>query len=332
MKVTISDIAKKAGVSKMTVSRVVNNTGAVAPHTREIIEKLIKEMNYHPDHIARSLSSKTTRTIGILIPKKEKIFLDNYIAHVLSGVSEVLKEKDYRIMLFPVDVENEYEVLGIAQTNLVDGLILLKISNEDEYIKKLSEMNLPTIRINNRDDSDKINFVDCENIKGSRLAIEYLYNKGHRKIGFVCGRLEETNGEDRFVGYKNSIQEFGLECNEDWVIKGEFEKDIAYQNAEKLISLENRPTAIFCSDDYMALGVIEKINEKGYKVPEDFAVIGFDDIDVASILKPALTTIRQPMRNLGSTAAQLLLDIINDKISTPVKKFIDVELIERETT
>ncbi len=332
MKVTISNIAQKAGVSKMTVSRVINRTGPVAPKTEEKIRKLIKELNYHPDHIAQSLSSKTTRTIGIVIPKKEKIFLDNYIAHILSGVSEVLKAEGYKIMLFPVDVENEYEVNGIVQANLVDGLILLKISDDDEYIKKISDLSLPSIRINNRDDGENINFIDCENIKGVKLAIDYLYHKGHKKIGFVCGRLDESNGIDRFEGYKKSINELGLEYNEDWIIKGNFDKELAYENTEKLLSLGNKPTAIFSSDDYMALGVIEKLQEKGYRVPEDFAVIGFDDIDVASILKPSLTTIRQPMHDLGSNAASLLLDIINGKIITPVKKFLDVELIERETT
>jgi len=332
MKVTITDIAKKAGVSKMTVSRVINKTGSVAEETRENIENIIREMNYHPDHIARSLSSKSTRTIGIVIPKKEKIFMDNYIAHVLSGVSEVLKEKGYRIMLFPVDVDNEFEVSGLAQGNLVDGLILLKISDNDDYIKKLSEGKMPTIRINNREDGDKINFIDSENIKGAKLAMDYLYQKGHRKIGFVCGRLDESNGMDRFVGYKESLQELGLKYNENWVIKGDFDKDLANKNAEKLLAQKDKPTAIFSSDDYMAFGVIEKILEMGYKVPEDFAVVGFDDIDVASILKPALTTIQQPMHDLGAEAAQILLDIIHGKLETPVKRFLDVKLVVRETT
>ncbi|MFP4547584.1 MAG: LacI family DNA-binding transcriptional regulator [Fidelibacterota bacterium] len=332
MKTTIADIARKAGVSKMTVSRVINNTGAVAAQTREKIEKLIRDMNYHPDQIARSLSSKKTRTIGIVIPKKEKIFMDNYIAHVLSGVSEVLKDRDYRIMLFPIDVENEFEVLNLAQGNLVDGLILLKISDRDKYVKHLSESSLPCIRINNRVDDDNVNFIDSENIKGAKLAMEYLYRKGHRKIGFICGKLDETNGMDRFVGYKESLDELGLEYNEDWVIQGEFDKDMAYDNTEKILQLENRPTAIFSSDDYMALGVIEKLKENGYRVPGDFAVVGFDDIDIASILKPELTTIRQPMHELGSEAAILLLKLIDKKIKPPIKKYLDVRLIVRETS
>ncbi|MBN2281708.1 MAG: LacI family DNA-binding transcriptional regulator [Candidatus Marinimicrobia bacterium] len=332
MKVTIADIARKAGVSKMTVSRVINKTGSVAIETKENIERIIREMDYHPDHIARSLSSKSTRTIGIVIPKKEKIFMDNYIAHVLSGVSEVLKNEDYRIMLFPVDVTNEFEVSGIAQGNMVDGLIILKISKNDNYMQKLSDGKLPTIRINNRDDGEQVSFIDSENIKGARLAMEYLYQKGHRKIGFICGRLDETNGEDRFTGYRESLTNLGLEYNENWVIQGDFDKELAYRNIEKLLALKDKPTAIFSSDDYMALGAIEKIQEMGYKVPDDFAVVGFDDIDVASLLKPALTTVQQPMHDLGAEAAQILLDIIRGKTEAPVKKFLDVKLIIRETT
>ena len=331
MKITIADIARKANVSKMTVSRVINKTGSVANDTRDRIEKLIRELNYYPDHIARSLSSKSTRTIGIVIPKKEKIFMDNYIAHVLSGVSEVLKKEDYRIMLFPVDVNNEFEISGLSQGNLVDGLILLKISDNDNYMKKLSEGIMPTIRINNRDDGEKINFIDTENIKGAKLAMNYLYQKGHRKIGFVCGRLDETNGMDRFVGYKESLENFGLEYNEKWIIKGDFDKDQANKNAEKLLAMKNKPTAIFSSDDYMAFGVVEKIIEMGYNVPQDFAIVGFDDIDIASILRPALTTVHQPMHKLGAEAAQILLDIISGKLQTPVKRFLDVKLVERES-
>ncbi len=333
MKVTIADIAREAGVSKMTVSRVINKTGAVSGATKEKVDRIIKKMNYYPNHIARSLSSSMTRTIGVVIPKKEKIFMDNYIAHVLSGVSEVLKKEDYRIMLFPVDINNESEVSGLANANLVDGLILLKIAGTDQYIKKLSvNSSIPSIRINNKDEAETINFIDSENIKGAKLAVNYLYNKGHRKIGFITGRLEETNGMDRYVGYKESLNDLNLPYKKEWIIDGDFDKDQAYRNVDKIFELQDMPTAIFASDDYMALGIIEKITEKGYRVPEDFAVIGFDDIDLASIIRPALTTIKQPMHLLGANAAAILLDIIRGTVTPPVKKFLNVELIERETT
>ncbi len=333
-KTTISDIASKAGVSRMTVSRVLSGNGPVAEETAKKIKSIMAEMNYQPNLIARSLSIRKSMNLGVLIPKTEQLFLDNYIAQVLSGVSDIAQENDYRIMLVPVNqsCSEKGSYINYARSNLFDGIILVKAKINDPNLPELAESGFPFILVNYRKNEHGYNYVDSENVKGAELAMEHLYEKGHRKIAFVEGTKEETNSRDRLKGYKNSLKKFGLEYREEYVICGEFEKEIAYERSESLLNLVERPTAIFCSDDYMALGVIERIKTYGLSVPNDIAVIGFDNIEISQFSRPALTTVRQPIYEIGKTAATALLNIIGNKISQPVRKILKTKLIIREST
>ncbi len=333
MKTTISDIARLANVSAMTVSRVINGTGPVKKETAERIRKIIQELNYHPNLIARSLSSKRTMMIGVLIPKTEHLFLDNYLAQVLSGISDVLQENNYRLILYPADKSDKdrQEYLNIARSNLVDGLILLKVAPSDMRLPALFETGFPAIAVNFRQNKPTCNFVDSENIHGARLAVSHLYKKGHRKIGFMKGFMAEVNAQDRLRGFMDEMNNLGLQVREDWILSGNFDQETAYNAADQLLKLTKKPTALFCADDYMAIGAMRRFKEVGLRIPEDIAVIGFDDIELAAYIKPALTTIRQPMTKMGETAARLLLDLVTNKIQTPVQRFMNVELIERES-
>ena len=154
---------------------------------------------------------------------------------------------------------------------------------------------------------------------------------GHRDIAFVAGSMDETNSKDRLKGYKDTMKNLGLKYCNEWIVYGDFNKEKAYQESKKLLKVEKRPTAIFCGDDYMAIGVMERIMEEGFSIPDDIAIIGFDDIELAAYVKPALTTIRQPIYELGKTAAQILLNLINSKQKTPVHKFLNVKLIKRQS-
>ena len=334
MKFTIADIAEKAQVSKMTVSRVLNGNGYVAKDTVEKVNKVIKEFGYQPNLLARSLASKQTMFLGIIIPKIEHMFMDNYIAQIISGVTDVSMQNKYRIILCPVDPQGEEKGMGylnLARSRMLDGMILLKTKFNDINIPLLADSGFPFVLVNHKKYSHDVNFVDSRNIKGAKVAMEYLYQKGHRKIAFVAGSLDETNGKDRLKGYQEAVKEFGLEYRENWVINGDFNKETAYMAAGDLLNGHEKPTAIFCSDDYMALGVMERIKEAGLTVPKDVAVIGFDDIEIGSYVKPALTTIRQPLYQLGKTAAEVLIRIINKDQKTPVHKLLDVELVKRES-
>lgn len=332
-KININDIAKRANVSKMTVSRVLNNSGPVAPKTKENIIQIMKELNYQPNLIARSLSSNKTMTIGVVIPKTEKLFLDNYIAQILSGITDIALENQYRIMLVPVKTIDGDEgcYLNYARSKLFDGLILVKTKTDDKHLNKLAVSEFPFVVVNYRKNNEKINYVDSENINGAEKAVDYLISKGHKKIAIVMGSINETNAKDRLKGYKKSLTKNNIEFNANYIIYGDFNKEKAFTETAKLLTLKNRPTAIFCSDDYMAIGVMEKIREHNLSIPKDIAVIGFDDIELGKYTRPALTTIAQPLYEIGKVSAKVLLEIISKEAKPPVRKILKTELIIRES-
>ncbi|MCK5146728.1 LacI family DNA-binding transcriptional regulator [bacterium] len=333
MKTTLADIAKQAGVSKMTVSRVLSGKGQVARGTRDKINAIIDDIGYQPNWIARSLASNRSMILGVIIPKIEHMFLDNYIAQILSGITDVALKNNYKIMLCPVapPPEEKQEYINLARTKLLDGMILLKTKIKDPNLESLAHSEFPFVLVNFKKYERHYNFVDSQNIQGARIAVEYLYQKGHRDIAFVSGSMEETNGKDRLKGFEDAMHNLGLSYPPERIVYGNFEKDAAYHISDKLLDSTNLPTAIFCADDYMAIAVMKRIKEKGLKVPKDIAVIGFDDIELSAYVKPALTTIRQPMEELGKNSAQILLDLINGVQTAPIHKLLNVELIERES-
>ena len=331
MNVTIEHIAKKAKVSVMTVSRVLNNSGPVAPETAEKIKKIVKDLNYHPNLIARSLSSRRTMTIGVLIPKTEKLFLDNYIAQILSGVTDVAQANNYRITIIPLNHSGEEKIdyLNYVRSKLFDGLILLKAKINDPNVSKLAESGFPSVMVNYRKQGSNFNYVDSENVGGAELAVEHLYSKGHRKIAFVAGSMDEVNARDRLKGYKNVLRKYKLPFKDEYVIYGDFNRETAHKESKKLLSLRNRPTAIFCSDDYMALGVIEQIKNYKLSVPKDIAIVGFDNIEIGEFSKPALTTVKQPMYEIGKKSSEALLALIKKVKKSPLRIMLKTELIVR---
>jgi DNA-binding LacI/PurR family transcriptional regulator len=333
LNITITDIANRAKVSRMTVSRVLNNSGPVAAETAEKIKSIVKEMNYHPNLIARSLSSQKTLTIGVIIPKTEKLFLDNYIAQILSGVTDIAQKNNYRIMLIPVNhsSEEEGDYINFVRSKLFDGLILLKAKTNDPHLSELAKSGFPYMMVNYRKFGDNFNFVDSENIKGAEIAVEHLIGKGHKKIAFVAGSMDEVNARDRLKGYKNILKKYRLLFKDEYIIYGDFNKVTAYENSKKLLDLQDRPTAIFCSDDYMALGVIEQIKNYKLSVPKDIAIVGFDNIEIGEFSKPALTTVKQPMYEIGKTSSEALLALIKKTKKSPIRIMLKTELIIRES-
>lgn len=332
--VTLDDISKRAKVSKMTVSRVLTGKGQVAPKTKEKINRIIKELDYQPNLLARSLSSKKTSIIGVVLSKREHMFMFDYTTKVLSGIMDVAIDHDYQLMLCPIstdkDTKGEYERL--VRSKMLDGVVLLKRKEGDPYISELIDLDFPFVMLNYKKFSDTISFVDSENFHGAQIAVEHLYSRGHRKIAFVRGRIGETNSNDRFLGYQGALTDLGLEFKDEWVIHGEFDQEVAYRECDKLLGLEDSPTAIFCADDNMALGVMKRLNELKVKIPEDMAVVGFDDIQFGSISNPTLTTVRQPIYEIGRRGMEVLMRLINNKNTSAIHELLPVELIKREST
>ncbi len=332
-KVTIADIAREAGVSAMTVSRLLSGKGPVARETADRINKVIDRLGYQPNFLARSLSSNKSMIIGVTIPRIEHVLLDNYIAQVLSGVTNIALKNNYRIMLLPFNPEagpiNEF--VNWYRSKMVDGLILLKTLHRDKRIKALADQSVPFVLANHKYYANGVNFIDVNNVSGIALAVEYLVVKGYSRIAFVSGDLRETNALDRLTGFKKVMQKFGLPVRKDWIINGQFNQEVAYRESVKLFTARERPDAVVCSDDYMAIGVIKRIKELGLSVPDEVAVTGFDDIEIAEFMRPALTTVRQPIENIGKVAAETLIKILNKKVNKPVHRLLNVELIPRES-
>lgn len=332
-KTTINDIAELTGVSAMTVSRVVSGKGVVAEATRKRIMDTIRKLDYKPNLIARSLSSQRTMTLGFVIPKTKQVFLDNYIAQILSGVMTVIKQQNYRLMIHPIkegeETSNPY--LDIIRSKLLDGLIMLRPKINDKLLIPLIESGFPTIFINHHSDDLRIKYIDTKNIDGARTAVRYLYEKGCRNIAFVAGSIDESNGVDRLNGYKQALRELGMSFNPDFIIGADFDAGKAYKEIERLFVNKHEPDAIFCADDYMAIAVMERIFELERRVPDDIAVIGFNNIDIAKYTRPALTTIKQPLLMMGKLAAEELIKLIENDKKTPIQRELDVQLIVRES-
>jgi LacI family transcriptional regulator len=333
MRITLADIARKANVSKMTVSRVISGKGPIAAETHRRVMKIIDDLGYHPNLIARSLASKRSMILGVLIPWKEQLLLDNYFAQVLSGVTDVALCHNYRILLCPVEIDrrDRKQYVSITRTRLLDGLVLVQTKMDDPNIDVLADSGFPFVLVNQRRYTKNCSFVDSQNIKGAQTAVRYLYDRGHRDIAFVAGSMDESNGRDRFQGYRQSIKALGLPFREERIIYGDFSEETAYRESARLFQEGTIPTAIFCCDDYMAIGVMKRIRESGLRVPDDIAVVGFDDIEMAAHMQPALTTVRQQMVELGMRSAETLLDLVNGQKKGPVRILLDTELIRRDS-
>lgn len=330
-KITINDIARKAGVSAMTVSRVLSGKGPVAAQTKNRVRKAIEELDYHPNLLARSLSSKRSMNIGVTIPIIEKVLLDNYIAQVLSGITDVAQQAGYKIMLIPFDPfgRDANEFAAWAQSKILDGLILIKTIIDDPRIPVLAKSGFPFVLLNHKLRDKNVNFVDSRNVTGARIAVEYLAQKGHSKIACVTGLLNESNGRDRLRGFKETMKKLKLDLREEWIIPGWFDQQAAYIESQQLFEENEPPSAIFACDDYMAIGIMKRIKEMGLQIPDDVAILGFDDIELSAYVNPPLTTIRQPLLQMGKESMQILLRIISKELQTAVHQFLEVELIER---
>ncbi len=332
-KTTIADIAREAGVSAMTVSRFLNGKGPVAKETARRIQEVIDRFGYQPNYLARSLSSKKSMVIGVTIPRIEHALLDNYLAQALSGITDAVLLHDYRVMLFPFNPNegDPNEFVNLFRSKMIDGLVMVKTLHGDERIRMLAKNQLPFVLVNHKYYAPHVHFIDVNNEQGMRLVVEYLIKKGHRKLAFVSGDLRETNARDRLNGFLKVMEQSGLEVRDDWIVYGQFNQQIAYEKSAYLFSDKDRPDAVVCSDDYMAIGVIRRIKEIGLRVPDDVAVTGFDDIEIAAYTRPALTTVRQPIEKIGRLAGETLLKLLKQVPKNPVRRLLKVELIVRES-
>ncbi len=326
------DVAKMANVSYMTVSRVVNGTDNVRPETRDRVLAAIKELSYYPNAAARALNKKRTNNIGIILPKKEYLLTAPFYIELLLSIEMHLRIKGYSLFLGSMHSdEKTKDCSSLYKEGKVDGLIVFAPAGNDPFITKLVEDDIPFTVVLGRSDDVEYGYVDVDNLKSAATIIRYLLGLNHRKIGFVSGNLIEVNAADRLTGYRTELEANGIVYREDLVYYGDWSLESGYNALNSLMDLENPPTAIFCSNDYMAMGVIKAAHDRNILIPEDLSVVGFDDLQYSSFITPALTTMSQPIGGMAVEASDMIVNRIENKDYELKKVILDSDFIIRSS-
>ncbi len=334
-RVTSRDVAERAGVSRTTVSLVLNRVkGArISEETRQRVLKAARELNYYPNAAARSLASRKTRTIGfVLCQSPDRIFADAFLPEVLRGVGEVAQQRDFRILLQSVeDVAAPDAYIGLVREKRIDGIILSGPRSDDHQLPKLKEEGFPVVLLGQLKGSG-ISFVDVDNVGAAKMATEHLIRLGHRRIGMITNApLAYTASQDRLRGYQLALEENGIGYDERLVRYGDFREEGGYRAMEQLLELTEPLTAVFVASDLVAFGAMEAIKARGLRIPQDIALVGFDDVRLANYVDPPLTTVRLPAYELGRHAMDMLFKMIEGEDLEGNGVLLETELIIRES-
>ena len=338
MKHTLESIAALAGVSRGTVSRVINNQPGVKPRVREKVLGIIEQTGYVPHPQARSLAGGKTGNIGVMVFGLKPDFLTHHIFYeVLQGIQADSAANAYDLLLFANRSHADQEYWkGIAAKRKVDGLIIMGEQIQQEYLQYYRQHDIPFVLIGKRIyDQLPLACVTSNYRSGAYEATRHLLSKGRRRIAYIRGLMDTYHEDERFAGYSQALLEAGLSVDPSLIIAGRADQQEAYvQMREQLLHRRLEFDAVFAANDWMALGAMEALLEQGYRIPQDAAVVGFDDIQTAAYFSPPLTTVRQNKRKLGQEAIGLMLNMLGGELDAHAAKdiIVDCELIVREST
>lgn len=324
-RITIIDIGKEAGVSYATVSRVINNKGNVNPEARERVIRAMTQLGYVANVQARSLAGGRSFVAGLLVQDLGT----GYIGEIIRGIDDELAKTQYNLMLYTTHrrkVKESLFVTTLAQ-GTADGLLLVLPRNAEAYLETLRRRRFPYVLIDHQGIDELGPSVGASNWQGAFDATSYLIKLGHRRIGFITGTPDLGCSQKRLEGYKAALRAHGLSVDPELIREGDFYQPTGYQGAVELLRVTHRPTAVFASNDLMAFGVMEAVREQGLSIPNDMSIIGFDDIPQAANVHPRLTTVRQPLEQMGRVATTMLLEFISNPDSQPEKLELATELI-----
>lgn len=310
----IEQIAELAGVSRSTVSRVLNEHPSVRPEVRQRVLQIIDEQSYVPRAAARSLASRRTEVIGLLIPRSAgTIFTDPFFGHIIQSVTGECQRRGYFPMLAMITADMGPGFYNrILRGRHFDGLIMLSSDTDDPLLPLLIKNQVPLVLIGRHAFFKNVAVVDVDNHEGAREATAHLIRLGHRRIATITGSLQMVAGLERRDGYKQALLETGIPIAPEMIITGDFNQEQSYYGMRELLRLTPCPTAVFAASDSMAIGALRAIHEAGLECPDDIAVVGFDDLPIASYANPPLTTVYQPIAQLGVTAVEMLLAGLDD--------------------
>ena len=335
---TIQQLAKKSGVSVATVSRALNGSPEVSDATRERIVALAEELDYTPSAAARTLVSRRSHVVGVVLetgPGNPDL-KHPFFQEVLVGLKDGAGARGYDLLLFASEEPGNgfggtHSYLRRAEHHGVDGAIVMGFDGDPEILK-LAASSLPCIAVDADLEGPRTGYVMSENREGAALAVRHLQELGHERIATITGLLRTKPGSDRLDGYRAELERLGLEPRDEYVVEGDFYDESGYRGTRQLLRLDEPPTALFAASDQMAAGALRAANEAGVAVPGGLAVVGFDDIALASLIQPQLTTVRQDMQALGEVAAEGLGRIIEDPDAAPVRQLVPTTLVVRASS
>ncbi len=332
---TIKDVAKSAGVTIGTVSRVLNNKKWVSEDCRSRVVQAIKELHYKPQAHARRLRQKHSFVWGVIAPHHAGIFKSPFFSGILAGMEEVAAEHKYRLLIHPLTEAARAQISyrTLLGDGSVDGMFVLNAWSTDASVRELADANVPFVLVNGKiTGHEDMPYVGVDNRGGVRRAMEHLYKLGHERIGILNGRMTTTNALERYQAYQEFMAEKKLDFHPEWVADGDFEEAGGYQACQKIFSAVRLPSALLCSCDLMAIGAVRALQEKGLTVPGNISVVGFDNMEEAVFNHPPLDTVSFSPQTMGRLAADKMVQLLSDaglkeKVST-----LSGELIVREST
>jgi LacI family transcriptional regulator len=330
IKATIKEVAKLAGVSTATVSNVINNTKYVSDEVKKQVYKAMSELNYVPNSLAKSLRVRESHLIGLMISDISNPFF----SLVVRGIEDALAQEGYNVLLCNTDsnIDKEREYLKVLQGKRIDGIIVSSSGNSEEYFKEMWEIDLPLVFLNRCPKPLISDSISTNNFEGALLATEHLIQHNYRKIGIITGPQNISTGRDRFKGFKQAIRQHDLTLHDHFIKYGLFTMESGYELMKELMSDSSRPEAVLVSNNLMTLGAYQYIQESGIRIPEDLAIIGFDDPEWAAIAHPPLTSVRQPAYEQGAEAARLIIKKINNTAADkPQEIYFSPSLIIRKS-
>jgi LacI family transcriptional regulator len=328
-RVTIIDVAREANVSFSTVSRVVNGKGYISAETRRRVMEAMARTGYTVNRQARALAGGRHQVVGLLVPNLDT----SYIGEILRGIDEELAAASWDLMLYTTHRQKSRESVFVSSLThgMTDGLLMILPTDPASYIDSIRLRKFPYVLIDYGAQGQTGPSVRTTNVQGAFDATTYLIELGHRRIGFITGNLEMGCSHDRIAGHRDALAQAGIPFDEALIREGNFHQPQGYAMTQELLALEDRPTAIFASNDQSAFGVMDAVRDAGLRIPADVSVVGFDDIPGSRMTHPPLTTVRQPLTEIGRVATRMLLDLIADPDRPEESIDLPTELVIRES-
>ena len=330
---TLEEVARAALVSRATVSRVVNGDPRVQGPTRSAVEAAIRDLGYVPNRAARSLVTRRSDSVAVVIPEPAtQVFGDPFFPRLLRGISDALSTQELQlVLLMPQGRADEQRVERYLAAGHTDGVVLVSLHGMDPLPHNLRDRGIPVV-VGGRPPGDGISYVDVDNRRGARAAVQHLLDSGRRQVATIAGPQDMPPGADRLAGYRETLTSGGLPVDERMIEVADFTADGGRFAMDRLLAAQPRLDAVFVASDLMAIGALTSLRAAGRSVPDEVAVVGFDDSSLATTAQPQLSSVRQPIEEMGREMTRLLLDSIRDPGGSPRRTILDTSLIVRTSS